>query len=128
MSADKLILNKNTSIEEVADYFRDLDPNKQVRARELGDGNIQLYVRKDSTKQFFTDKLKSEFLVKRDYLNARNQIFDMAGKIENTEKKASILFHIRRTLDNHSHNFFVNEFNQSLEPLLNSKNKTETHG
>lgn len=52
MRTDKLILNANTKLEDVANYFKNLGPDKQVRARELGDGRIQLYVRKDSPKQF----------------------------------------------------------------------------
>ena len=50
MSIDKLIRNKTTTLEDVAKYFEDLGRDKQVRARELGDGRIQLYVRKDSHK------------------------------------------------------------------------------
>ena len=121
MSADKLILTKSTTLEQVTQYFKDLGQDKQVRARELGDGRIQLYVRKDSRKQFFTDKLKPDYLIKRDYLNARNKIFDMACKIDNTREKATIVFHIRRTLDNHRHDFSTTEFNKSTAPFLNPK-------
>ncbi len=123
MSNDKLILDSNISFKEIADYFKNLDDDKQVRARELRDGNIQLYARKDSFKQFFTDKLKPDYLVKRDYLNARNKIFEACCNIDDTPKKASIIFHIRKTLDDHSHDFFANEFNRSSEPFLNPKTK-----
>jgi hypothetical protein len=71
MSTNKLTLTKTTTLEEVTNYFKNLGPDKQVRARELGDGRIQLYVRKDSHKQFFTDKLKPDYLIKRDYANAK---------------------------------------------------------
>jgi hypothetical protein len=36
MSTDKLLLTKSTTLEQVAHYFKDLGPDKQVRARELG--------------------------------------------------------------------------------------------
>ena len=122
MRADKLTLNKNTKLEDVAHYFKNLGPDKQVRARELADGRIQLYVRNDSRKQFFTDKLKPDYLIKRDYLNARNQIFNMACKTENMgENEASIIFHIRRTMDSHRHDFSTTEFNQSTARFLNPK-------
>ncbi len=121
MRTDKLTLNKDTTLEEVATYFKNLGPDKQVRARELEDGRIQLYVRKDSDKQFFIDKLKPDYLIKRDYLNARNKILDMACKIDNTREKATIVFHIRRTLDNHRHDFSTTEFNKSTAPFLNPK-------
>jgi hypothetical protein len=120
MRADKLTLNKNTKLEDVAHYFKNLGPDKQVRARELADGRIQLYVRNDSRKQFFTDKLKPDYLIKRDYLNARNQIFDMACKINDTRgDKARIIHHIRHTLDSHRHDFSTTEFNQSTARFLN---------
>jgi hypothetical protein len=120
MSADKLLLTKSTTLEQVTHYFKDLGPDKQVRARELGGGRIQLYVRKDSSKQFFTDKLKPDYLIKGDYLNARNQIFNMACKTENMgENEASIIFHIRRTMDSHRHDFSTTEFNQSTARFLN---------
>ena len=47
MSTNKLTLTKTTTLEQVTDYFKNLGPDKRVRARELGDGRIQLYVRKD---------------------------------------------------------------------------------
>ena len=40
MRADKLTLNENTKLEDVAHYFKNLGPDKQVRARELADGRI----------------------------------------------------------------------------------------
>lgn len=127
MRTDKLILNEKTKLEDVTNYFKNLGPDKHVRARELGDGRIQLYVRKDSPKQFFTDKLKPDYLIKRDYLNARNKIFDMVCKIKDTrEDKAHIIFHVRKTLDNHRHDFFVNEFNRSTEDFLSQKNNPKT--
>jgi hypothetical protein len=126
MSIDKLILNKTTTLEDVAKYFKDLSPDKQVRARELGDGRIQLYVRKDSHKQFFTDKLKPDFLVRRDYLSARNAIFDIASGIKDNPKKSAILFHVRKLLDNHRHDFFVNELNQSTKAFLDPQNNPKT--
>jgi hypothetical protein len=83
--------------------------NKSGR-ENWGGGRIQLYVRKDSPKQFFTDKLKPDCLIKRDYLNARNKIFDMACKITDTrEDKERIIFHIRQTLDSHRHDFSTTE-------------------
>ena len=81
----KLILKKDTSINEVSSYFDKLDPGKKVRARSLGDGQIELYVRKNSFKQFFTDNLRPDFLVKRDYIAARNHILkkiDQAAPFE----------------------------------------------
>ena len=129
MSIDKLILNKTTTLEDVANYFKDLGPNKQVRARELGDGSIQLYVRKDSHKQFFTDKLKPDFLVRRDYLSAKNAIFDIACGIKDNPKKATILFHVRKAIEGmsepHRHDFYTSEFNRRMEIFMTQKNEQE---
>lgn len=126
MKNDKLILNENTSFEDVANYFKNLGSDEQVRPKKLDDGSIQLYVRKNSHKQFFSDKLKPDFLARRDYLSARNKILDIADRINASPKKAAILFHIRRTLDDHRHDFYVNEFNRSTEAFLNSKNNSKT--
>ena len=121
MSADKLLLTKSTTLEQVTHYFKDLGPDKQVRARELGGGRIQLYVRKDSSKQFFTDKLKPDYLIKHDYLNAKKQILEIANKIENNGNKARILFHVRRAIEfeGHRHDFYTNEFNRRMEYFMN---------
>jgi hypothetical protein len=121
MSADKLLLTKSTTLEQVTQYFKDLGPDKQVRAKELGGGRIQLYVRKDSFKQFFTDKLKPDYLIKRDYLNAKKQILDIANKIENSGNKARILFNVQRAieLEGHRHDFYTNEFNRRMEYFMN---------
>ena len=44
----------------------------------------------------------------------------MASKIKDTqEDKARIIFQIRKTLDNHSHNFSTTEFNKSTARFLN---------
>lgn len=121
MSADKLLLTKSTTLEQVTQYFKDLGPDKQVRAKELGGGRIQLYVRKDLFKQFFTDKLKPDYLIKRDYLNAKKQILDIANKIENNGNKARILFNVQRAieLEGHRHDFYTNEFNRRMEYFMN---------
>jgi len=123
MSTDKLILNKTTSLEDVTNYFKDLGPDKQVRTRKLGDGRIQLYVRKDSFKQFFTDKLKPDYLIQRDYANAKKQIFDIANNIGDNRDKARILFSVKKAIEvdgqAHSHDFYTNEFNRRMEYFMN---------
>ena len=126
MSADKLILTKSTTLEQVTQYFKDLGQDKQVRARELGGGRIQLYVRKDSCKQFFTDKLKPDYLIKRDYLNAKKQIHDIAKKIENHGNKGRILFNVQRALEleGHRHDIYTNEFNLYAERFMNLQNES----
>ncbi len=127
MSADKLILTKSTTLEQVTQYFKDLGPDKQVRARDLGDGRIQLYVRKDSCKQFFTDKLKPDYLIKRDYQNAKKQIHDIAKKIENHGNKGRILFNVQRALEleGHRHDIYTNEFNLRMQDFMNLNKSTK---
>ena len=125
MRADKLTLNENTKLEEVAHYFKNLGPDKQVRARELADGRIQLYVRNDSRKQFFTDKLKPDYLIKRDYLNAKKQILDIADRIDNNFLKARILFSVQKAVEDkgHRHDFYTNEFNRHADRFMNLQNE-----
>lgn len=123
MSPNKLTLTKSTTLEDVTNYFKDLGPDKRVKARELGDGRIQLYVRKDSAKQFFTDKLKPDYLIKRDYANAKKQIFDIANNIGDNRDKARILFSVKKAIEGdgqaHSHDFYTNESNRRMEYFMN---------
>ena len=121
MSPNKLTLTKSTTLEQVTNYFKDLGPDKQVRARELGDGSIQLYVRKDSHKQFFTDKLKPDYLIKRDYLNAKKQILDIANELEANGHKSRILSGVQRALgvEGHRRSIYTNEFNRRMEYFMN---------
>ena len=130
MSTDKLILNKTTSLEDVTKYFKDLGPDTQVRARELGDGSIQLYVRKDSHKQFFTDKHKPDYLIKRDYLNAKKQILDIANRLDNNFLKARMLSSVQQALEDkgHRHDFYTHEFNVHAERFMNLQNEPKYAG
>ncbi len=79
--ATKLTLNQSTSLKEVGTYFKE-NTRREIRARDLGGGKIELYVRKDSFKQFFTDKLRLEYFVKRDYQAAKNQILEIVKKFD----------------------------------------------
>lgn len=136
MSPNKLTLTNTTTLEQVTDYFKNLGPDKQVRARELGDGRIQLYVRKDTFKQFFTDKLKPDYLIKRDYANAKQQIIDIATRMDiakrmgisrNKESPIQGLspFHVKKAIEGpsepHKHDIFTNEFNRRAAYFTNPK-------
>jgi hypothetical protein len=126
MSADKLTLTTSTTLEQVTNYFRDLGPDKQVRARELGDGRIQLYVRKDSHKQFFTDKLKPDYLIKRDYANAKTQILEIAMRMdEHHNINVRIPFHVKKGIEGmsepHRHDFYTSEFNRRTADFMTPK-------
>ena len=107
MTPDKLIINKESSINEVTNYFENLDSSKRVRARDLGDGRIELYVRKDSFKQFFTDKLRPDSLVKRDYQKARDYIFSMLNQIDPSVENLPSLKCIKNPLTKHNHDFVL---------------------
>lgn len=78
--ATKLTLKQSTSLKEVGVYFKE-NATREIRARDMGGGKIELYVRKDSFKQFFTDKLRLDYFVKRDYQAAKNQILDIVKKL-----------------------------------------------
>ena len=125
MSPNKLTLTKSTTLEQVTNYFKNLGPDKQVRARELGDGRIQLYVRKDSYKQFFTDKLKPDYLIKRDYAKAKKQILEIANNIKNDDLKSRTLMSVQKAIEGrsepHKHDIFTNEFNQRTADFTNPK-------
>jgi len=117
MSSNKLILDQNTSINEVADYFKGLDPSKHVRSRKRGDGQIELYVRKDSFKQFFTDKLRAGFLVKRDYKEAKNRILEIVNRADPSGKNLSGITKIKESFAAHKHDFYGDKVNHEFENL-----------
>jgi hypothetical protein len=136
MSIGKLTLTENTTLEQVTNYFKNLGPDKQVRARELWDGRIQLYVRKDSAKQFFTDKLKPDYLIKRDYANAKQQIIDIASRMDIAKRmgmprdkespiQAHLTFSVKRAIEGpsepHKHDIFTNEFNRRTADFMTPK-------
>jgi hypothetical protein len=125
----KLIFNEKTSINEVSSYFDKLDSGKKVRARSLGDGQIELYVRKNSFKQFFTDKLRPDFLVKRDYITAREHIFKIIDQAAPFEKNSHLLFKIKQSLSNHNHDFCSHDISLGMQHLLHApaeKKNSET--
>ena len=103
--ATKLTLDKNTSLEAITKYFEDAGWGNQVRARDLGEGRIELYVRKNSFKQFFTDKLRPDFLVQRDYIAARNHITGILERTDRLAKDLPFLSKIKENLNNHSRSF-----------------------
>ena len=117
MSSDKLALNQHTSINDVNSYFENLDPDKKVRARKIGGGQIELYVRKDSFKQFFTDKLRPDFLVKRDYQEARKLILEKVNQSAPENGKLTCLLNIKENFANHKSHFYPRELRQEFENL-----------
>ena len=74
MKPSSIILNQDTTITTVVNFLSVGNLNRQIRAKDLGNGEIRLYVRKDTFKQFFTDKLRLNSDVKRDYTKALNHI------------------------------------------------------
>jgi hypothetical protein len=118
MSADKLILTKSITLDQVTNYFKNLDPDKRVRARKNDDGLTELYVRNNSFKQFFTDKLKLGFLVKRDYLEAKQHIVNVLNNSGVNVIKSPSLVNLKKGLDAHSHDFVAKKFNSQTENFL----------
>lgn len=118
MPPNKLILTQQTSVSEVAQFFKDQNSTKQVRARDLGDGRIKLYVREDSFKQFFTDKLRFGFLVERDYLKAQNHVLNIIKKSDPAGENSSAFAGIKKGLDAHRQNFYLGEFSNHLDDAL----------
>ena len=117
MSSDKLTLNQNTSINDVNNYFEHLDPDKQVRARKTGSGEIELYVRKDSFKQFFTDKLRPGFLVACDYKEARTRILTIMSQAKLPLEELSSVHNIKQSIGLHKHDFYANKVNNEFKKL-----------
>ena len=118
MKTAPLILKQDTSMSDVKNFFEGLSPEKRVRARKNDDGLIELYVRKNSFKQFFTDKLKLDFLVKRDYLEAKEHIFKMLNQSGLDVEKFPSLSYVTKGLNYHSHDFVAEQFNSNKSSFL----------
>lgn len=121
MTSSKLILTQKTSVDEVNIFFKSDDLTKKVRARDLGNGQTELYVRKDSFKQFFTDKLRPDFLVKRDYLKAKNHILDIVKKSDPDGENSSAFLTIKKGMEYHKHDFYANNFSVYLNDAIYRK-------
>ncbi|MCE2859094.1 MAG: hypothetical protein LW731_04520 [Oxalobacteraceae bacterium] len=117
--ATKLTLDKNTSLEAITKYFEDAGWGNQVRARDLGEGRIELYVRKNSFKQFFTDKLRPDFLVQRDYIAARNHITGILERTDRLAKDLPFLSKIKENLNNHSRSFRSGQMSFDIKNFVN---------
>ncbi len=119
MNSNKLILTQKTSVSDVAKFFKTQDLTmKKFRARDLGDGRIEIYVRKDSFEQFFTDKLRLGVLVERDYQKAKNHILNIIKKSDPAGENSSAFAGIKEGLDAHRQNFYSGEFSNHLNNAL----------
>ncbi|MFM8468160.1 MAG: hypothetical protein ACKOAO_11430 [Oxalobacteraceae bacterium] len=119
MSKNKITIGHHTTINELSKFFHNLKDSKKVRARDLGNGQIQLYVRKNSFKQIFTDKLRLGFMVKRDYSSA----VDCIKKILKTNGSAHSIKYsedqglVGQEFGKHTHDFSANTLKEHLKLL-----------
>jgi hypothetical protein len=115
MAEIKIKITDNTSISDIAKFFKGLDDTQQVRARQTRDGAIELYVRGSSKWHLLTDNLKLGFLVTRDYQAAQEKIDDIFKKngviksIKTPQEKLNTSF------SNHQHDFYVREIKSDFQ-------------
>jgi hypothetical protein len=107
MKPSSIILNQDTTIRTVVKFLSVGNSNRQIRAKDLGNGEIRLYVRKDTFKQFFTDKLRLNSDVKRDYTKARNHILELVGKTDSSGKNLATILSIRANLPENKDGFYA---------------------
>ena len=128
MSKNKFVLNDTTTITQLNQFFAGLDDTTKVRARDLGEGKIELYVRKDTFKQFFTDKLRLGFLVERDYSKAVDRIKKMAAANGSTKsiKYKDEQDSAREEFGRHTHDFSASGLKGHLQHLAQHENNQLT--
>ena len=128
MSKNKFVLNDTTTITQLNQFFAGLDDATKVRARDLGEGKIELYVRKDTFKQFFTDKLRLGFLVERDYSKAVDRIKKMAAANGSTKsiKYKDEQDSAREEFGRHTHDFSASGLKGHLQHLAQHENNQLT--
>ena len=125
MSKNKITLYYGMSINELNQFFAGLDDTTKVRARDLGGGKIQLYVRKDTFKHFFTDKLRLGFLVEHDYSKAIDRIKEIVNDRISTKsiKYADEQKSAYEELKKHTHDFSASTLKQHLTRLAEQEKK-----
>jgi hypothetical protein len=119
-TANRLLIKSDTSIDKVVDFLNDTGQGKRIRARDLKDGGIELYVRKDSFKQFFTDKLRLSCHVQQDYNAARSLILDIIKAADPAGENSSALRSIKTSLASDKHDFRADGFERKLQTALNN--------
>ncbi len=118
MKPTPFILDQNKSITDVIQFLNFTNSKSRIRARDLQDGRIELYVRDNSFKQFFTDKLRLRSHVKQDYNAARNRVWDMIKKADPDGENSCALMSIKKSLASNKHDFLTDSFAGSLKAAL----------
>jgi hypothetical protein len=116
----RLTIKCDTSIDKVVNFLQFSEQGTRIRARNLNDGGIELYVRKDSFKQFFTDKLRLSCHVQQDYNAARSRILEIIKTADPAGENSSALSSIRHSLASDKHDFRVDGFQRDLSSALSS--------
>jgi hypothetical protein len=116
----RLTIKSDTSIDQVVNFLQFSEQGTRIRARNLNDGGIELYVRKDSFKQFFTDKLRFGCYVQQDYNAARSRILEIIREADPAGENSSALSSIRRSLASDKYDFRADEFKKNLQTALSS--------
>lgn len=125
MKPSSIILTQNTSISAVVNFLNGRNSDGQIRAKDLGNGAIKLYVRKNTFKQFFTDKLRLSSDVKRDYTKARNHILELVEKTDSSGKNSATILSIRASLPENKDGFYAKN-SIDLHKALYPKDETNT--
>jgi hypothetical protein len=120
-TATRLTIKSDTSIDQVVNFLQFSEQGTRIRARNLNEGGIELYVRKDSFKQFFTDKLRFGCYVQQDYNAARSRILEIIKKADPAGENSSALSSIMRSLASDKYDFRADEFKKNLQTALSSE-------
>ena len=125
MKPSSIIITQDTSLNTVLNFLNVGNSDKQIRAKDLGNGAIKLYVRKDTFKQFFTDKLRLSSNVKRDYTKARNHILNLVEKTDSSGKSTATILSIKASLPENKDGFYAGNF-INLQTALYPKGEIST--
>lgn len=129
----RITITQDTSINQIVDFLNYGNSKSRIRARDLKEGGIELYVRKNSLKQFFTDKLRLRCHVEQDYNAARNLILDIIKKADPAGENSFALLSIKNSVADNKHDFRLHEFSENLNSALTggvelAKQILELHG
>jgi len=127
MPEQKILLNDQTTYEQVKQFFSGLDDEARVRARN-GDDGVELYVRGSSTWHIFTDKLRLARDVKKDYQKAKDKLLSIFNGSKDTDA-TYLLSNTKKLIEttrDHKHDFRATQFNSYFKDVAVAEAEQKT--
>ena len=124
MPEQKILLNDQTTYEQVKHFFSGLDDKARVRARNC-DGGVELYVRGSSAWHLFTDLFRLASDVQKDYQKAKNKLVSIFSSNKDADAP-NVLLNPKKLIEvtrDHKHDFRATQFNSYFKDVAEAEQK-----